>query len=195
MMGRHTLPQFASERAKGALKEPQQSSVVVAGLLRQGQQLLLIHQQGPYDRAPYWSLPGGKVEPGELLSDALVREVREETGLTVLRIGPLAYIMHADILLNRRRSPKDPRAASRQIIAFVYEVSEWKGTLAPADPDELILEACFFLLPTAITNLHTIPVRTAREPILAYLLGEAPNGATWLYRRSLDKTDHLIARL
>jgi 8-oxo-dGTP diphosphatase len=177
------------------LKELQQSSVVVAGLLRQGQQLLLIHQQGPHDRTAYWSLPGGKVEPGELLSEALIREVKEETGLTVVQTGALAYVMHADILLNRRRSVKDPRPVSRQILAFVYEVIAWKGILAPADPDGLILDARFFPLPTALVNLQTIPVRTAREPILAYLLGEAPAGATWLYRRSLDKVDDLIIRL
>jgi ADP-ribose pyrophosphatase YjhB (NUDIX family) len=44
---------------------------------------LLLIKRGHEPEEGRWSLPGGRVRPGESDEDALVREVREETGLHV----------------------------------------------------------------------------------------------------------------
>lgn len=44
---------------------------------------LLLIQRGRGPGEGYWSVPGGRVEPGETLAEAVEREVLEETGLQV----------------------------------------------------------------------------------------------------------------
>ena len=70
---------------------PQSTSLVAVAVLRREDQVLLVGQQGPGDAKSSWTLPGGVVEAGELLTEALERELLEETGLTVVEIGSLAY--------------------------------------------------------------------------------------------------------
>src|SRR5437868_1517308 len=49
-------------------------------------EVLLIRRTNP-PRQTEWSLPGGRVEFGEALRTALLREVREETGLEIQILG------------------------------------------------------------------------------------------------------------
>ena len=58
-------------------------AVGVGAVARRDDDLLLV-RRGHGPGAGSWSIPGGHVEMGETLHEALVREVAEETGLEVV---------------------------------------------------------------------------------------------------------------
>ena len=64
----------------------------VGAVVRDGAGRLLLIKRGHDPEAGRWSLPGGRIEPGETDAQALVREMREETGLTVVP-GPLLGVV------------------------------------------------------------------------------------------------------
>ena len=178
----------------------QHALIIAAGVLRQGDELLLVYEQGSHDVAPFWALPGGRAEAGELVSETLIREVREETGLEVVSVGRLLYATqhmfpagHSQVAPNLPDVGADV-GASAQSIAFVFAVNAWQGALRPADPDDLIVGARFWPLRDALAALEVAPWRVMSEPLLACLRGEASPGAIWCYVRQPDGSDSLIER-
>ncbi len=163
-------------------------SQIAAAVIRRADTVLLVCQQGPADSEPYWSLPGGRVEAGELLPDALAREIREETGLQLVTLGPLLYVCQS-------AAPADALQAGHETIAHIFAATVAPGEPLHADPDALISDATFVPLNEAIVRLNAQAWRPMSEPIVAYLRDDAPPGTVWCYREQADGSAALIARV
>ncbi|WP_405632892.1 NUDIX domain-containing protein [Streptomyces sp. NBC_01174] len=64
-------------------KAPKPRVQLVIGIIRRGNEILLVRESIGAAGEILWLLPGGGVEDGELMHEALRRELREETGLLV----------------------------------------------------------------------------------------------------------------
>jgi A/G-specific adenine glycosylase len=68
---------------------------IVIGLIKRGEQILIQKRKEDGLLGGLWEFPGGKVEAGENLEEAVLREIKEETGLDVLLEQKITTIKHA----------------------------------------------------------------------------------------------------
>jgi 8-oxo-dGTP diphosphatase len=92
----------------------------VGAVIRDDEGRLLLIKRGHDPGAGLWSLPGGRIEPGETGTQALVREMREETGLTV-KVGRLLGTV------------RRPGLGGDVIDISDYEATVITGRLTPGD--------------------------------------------------------------
>jgi 8-oxo-dGTP diphosphatase len=141
--------------------------VAVAVLIRPDGRTLLARRPASKVYAGYWEFPGGKVEPGEPVEDALAREIREELGVAIERAHPwitrVFVYPHATVRLHFHRVVAwrgEPRALEHDSIAWQRPEATEVAPMLPANgpvlralslPDEYAItrvadmgEAAFF---------------------------------------------------
>jgi hypothetical protein len=103
----------------GVDDDPLPSPVPAVGVVcLRGDEVLLIRRGTP-PRQGEWSLPGGRIEPGERAVDAALRELREETGVEAEIVGLIdvstaSFPRPAALCPDRLRCPLALRRARRR---------------------------------------------------------------------------------
>ena len=75
------------------MTEPRRPVPCVGVVCLRGDEVLLIRRGKP-PRMGEWSIPGGRMEWGERVSDAALRELREETGVEAELVGLIEVLDH-----------------------------------------------------------------------------------------------------
>ena len=108
------------------MKRTEICELTVLCLLKDGDKYLL-QNRVKKDWQGY-TLPGGHIEPGESIVDAVVREMKEETGLTV----------HDPKLCGVKQFPIDHNDyRSGRYIVFLFAATKYSGELVSSDEGKM----------------------------------------------------------
>jgi len=88
--------------------------VAVAVIVNSGNEVLIALRHLHQHQGGLWEFPGGKVETGETVFNALVRETQEELAVTIQAAKPLIKIAHD--------------YGDKSVLLDVWTVSEFTGT-------------------------------------------------------------------
>jgi len=112
----------------------------VAVLIRSDGAALLAQRPDDKVYSGYWEFPGGKIEPGEPVAEALGREIREELGIEIERAYPwitrVFTYPHAKVRLHFHRVYAwrgEPRALEHQALAWQRSEAISVDPLLPAN--------------------------------------------------------------
>jgi ADP-ribose pyrophosphatase YjhB (NUDIX family) len=124
---------------------------LATGLAIHDGRVLLVASTYRSHQQPLWNLPGGRVDSGELLRDAVVREVREETGLRAT-VSELAFL-------------SESYDGARHVLNATFAIDVTGSIDAPQAGDHVVAVEW-----VPIDRLaERIAIAVVRDPLVAYL--------------------------
>ncbi|MCD9478700.1 nucleotide triphosphate diphosphatase NUDT15 [Photobacterium phosphoreum] len=109
--------------------------------------IIIVNQQGQIligkrknSHAPYYSIPGGHMELGETFSQCAIREVEEETGLTIYKPQVIAVTNNLSTY----------HESGKHYISVALLTTEFSGELTLKEPDKC--EGWLWVDPTQVPS-------------------------------------------
>ena len=146
-----SIPKISFTVRHHVQENPTMIEVAAVALIDESARVLLQQRRADRQHGGLWEFPGGKLEMGETLVCALLREVEEELGL-VLDPADLAYLAAAE----------DPAAG---IVITLYTGRRWPGSPRCLDAAQLGWFAAADLAQLAMPPLD-VPLATAVARVL-----------------------------
>jgi 8-oxo-dGTP diphosphatase len=123
--------------------------VAAVALVDPDGRVLLAERPAGKQLAGLWEFPGGKVDPGETLETALIRELKEELGITVEKacLAPFTFASHA--------------YETFHLLMPLYVCRVWEGTVQPLEGQRLAW--------VKVSEMDSYPMPPADKPLVAML--------------------------
>jgi ADP-ribose pyrophosphatase YjhB (NUDIX family) len=165
---KHTEPEVADL--------PVELRMAVMGLVSFGEWIVVVRQQSADDAHEVWTPPAGKVEPGEMLLDAVRREIHEEAGLVVDQSAGLVFVSQQKLIL-------PTKVEMWTVLGFEFILTE-APVLSASDPDEIVSEAVLMPIPEAIEIVEQTALGVISVPFTEYC--KNGRGEVALYQWDVD---------
>jgi len=118
---------------------------VAVGVIVRQQHILLALRSSKQHQGGKWEFPGGKVEAGETVTQALARELQEEVAITVTQSSPLMQLEYA--------------YPEKTVLLDIWLVTEFSGEPHGREGQPLRW--------ATVAELTEIPFPDANQPIVA----------------------------
>lgn len=125
--------------------------VVAVALIDQDGRILIAQRPEGKQLAGLWEFPGGKMEPNERPEETLIRELKEELGITVKEacLAPLTFASHA--------------YEDFHLLMPLYICRRWEGFVQSREGQALKW--------VKAQDLRQYPMPPADEPLIPHLTG------------------------